>query len=77
MTAAMRRAKQIDVELGSTVASRALTYLRPCGVHGELFGRIHIALRGVGVRCVRQALDALAAANLVEHLGAHRWRVSQ
>ena len=76
-TLALKRAKAIDLELGSTVASHALSYLRSQGRDGAAFGRIHIALRGVGVRCVRRALDKLEAAGVVVHAverGLVMWR---
>ena len=77
-TLALKRARSIDLELGSNVASHALCYLRQQGKAGAAFGSIHIALRGVGTRCVRRALDKLEAAGLVAQgmeRGIAKWRV--
>ena len=77
MTRAFSLARAIDLELGSNVASHALAYLGARKPKAVAFGRIHIHLRGTGVRCVRQALDKLEAAGLVaqdRERGLVMWR---
>ena len=79
MTRALSLARAIDLELASNVASHAWAYLKRQGTHGAAFGRIHIHLRGTGVRCVRVALDKLEAAGVVgqrTERGLTVWRVT-